>query len=365
MAKAKKSDVEETKVRLMADPPRLPVIPKEAYLSLGITTLNLAVTGTTTDGIAKGQYLYFVGDSEAGKTWFCMMVLAEAARNPAFDMHNLIYDASESGAGMDIARYFGQRLLSRIRPPTLKGKIQTSRTIEEVYFNLDREMDAGPFVYVLDSFDGVDSDADEEKFKADRAEFEKGKLPESGSYRMGKAKANSQNINRTRQRLTETQSIFCGISQTRDAIGSPVPGAKTRSGGKALRFFADVELWTSIRGEIKKTALGKERVIGSLIEVSVRKNRATGWHGKVIPIPFLREHGMDDIGACIDFMIEEKWTKKDGIIKAPELDFEGKRETLIQRVIRDGEVRELQLLVAATWKEIEEACHLERPRRYE
>lgn len=360
-----KKAAEEIKAKLLADPPRLPVISKEAYLSLGITTLNLCVTGTTTGGVAKGQYLYYVGDSESGKTWFAMMVLAEAARNPAFAKHSLIYDPTEHGAGMDIARYFGNRLLTRIRPPVLKGKARSSRTVEELYFNLDREMDQGPCVYVIDSFDGLTADADDAKFDDDREEFEKGKLPESGSYRMNKPKAHSQNINRTRQRLVETESIFVGISQTRDAIGSPIPGAKTRSGGKALRFFADVELWTSIRGEIKKTALGKERIIGSFIEVAVRKNRATGWHGKLIPVPFLREHGMDDIGACVDFLIEERWGKKDGTIAAPEFSFEGKRETLIQRIIKEQDERELQLLVAQTWKEIEEACHLERPRRYD
>jgi recombination protein RecA len=362
-----------TAARLTTPVPRTPPIPASDFVSFGVTTLNLAVAGRTSGGLPKGKYLYFVGDSSSGKTWFSLGVAAELARNKHFDDYRIIYDASENGALMDIPAYFGDRLAGRLEPPRgTRDNPQYSRMVEEMYYNLDAALDEGPCLYIEDSFDALLAEADDEKFGEARSAFEKtledGKERDlSGSYGTAKAKTHSNNINRVVQRLQETGSILVGVSQTRDKIGGMGYGPqKTRAGGKALRFYAHVEIWTSVRGPIKVTKLGKEREVGNLLQLDVQKNRITGWEGK-IEVPFLRKLGLDDLGCCVDFLVGEKhWKKADkgSKITAPEFRFEGTRDALLAKIEGEDAERELQLLVGDVWRKIEEACLPGRKPRY-
>lgn len=360
-------EAQEVKERLTDRSPRNPSIHPDDLLSFGLTRLNLAVAGRTTGGIPKGKYIYFVGDSSSGKTWFVHQILAEAARNSFFDKYRFIYDASENGALMDVEYYFGRKLADRIVPP--KGTVEEpkySSTVQEMYYNIDDALDEGPCIFVEDSMDALLAEEDEEKFQEQKTAFEKGKET-TGSYGVAKARVNSSNINRVVKRLEETGSILILISQTRDKIGGVGYQTKTRSGGKALRFYAHVELWTSLKGPIKKTVMGKEREIGNLIQIDVQKNRLTGWEGK-IEVPFYRSFGLDEVGSCIDFLVEEKhWKKADkgGKIIAADFEFEGSREDLIKTIEQNGDERELQLLVGAVWKKIEDASAVLRKPRYD
>jgi len=365
-------DVEAAKARLSTPTPRVPPIPPADFVSLGLTVPNLAISGRTNCGIPKGKYLYYVGDSSSGKTFFSLGMAAELARNNHFDNYRIIYDASENGALMDVPLYFGQALADRLEPPrgTREEPIY-SRTVEEFYFNLDAAMDVGPCLYIEDSMDALIAAEDEERFVDARAAYEKaietGKpAPEvSGTYGMGKAKANSRNINRIVQRLQETGSILVVISQTRDKIGGHIPNQKTRGGGRALRFYAHVEIWTSVRGPIRVTRVGKEREIGSMLQLDIQKNRISGWEGK-ITVPFLRKLGLDEMGSLTNYLIDEgHWEKsKSGKITAPEFKFEGTAEALIGHIEETGAERELQLLVGDVWHKIEAACAPVRKSRY-
>jgi RecA/RadA recombinase len=358
-------DIEMVKKLLKKKRVRNPEAPAEDYLSTGVALLNLALTGTTERGIHKGNYVYFVGDRSSGKTWFSINILAEARLNPTFAQHRLILDDAENGSLMDIRHFFG-KLADKLEPPrgTKEDPIY-SKTTEDFYFHLDDALNAGPCIYVLDSMDALNTQDDIDKFAETKAARRAGKEAK-GTYGMAQARINSRYIKPFASRLRETGSILIVISQTRDKINTPFP-MRTHAGGKALGFFAHVEIWTKVVGSIKKTVRGKPRIISKVIQLDVQKNRQNGWDDYNIEVPHSRKLGLDDLGASVDYLVDEKhWKKADkgNKITAPEFDFEGDRESLVELIQSEGGQEELNQIVTKVWKEIEDACTIKRVNKY-
>lgn len=342
-----------------------PKITSKDLLSTGCTLLNLACSGRATGAVAKGTYLFYVGDSSTGKTWSALTLFAEATLNKHFQGYRFIFDNAENGALMDMERYFGPKVAEAMESPaTLKGEPTSSTTVEEFYYHVYDALEVGrPFIYVLDSMDALDTEDESEKFTKDREKHAEGK--EAGAtYGTAKAKANSTNMRRIVGRLKDTGSILVVLSQTRDKIGFGSQfNPKSRSGGKSLRFYAHLEIWTAIRERLKKP--GTDRVYGTKIQAKVEKNRVSGWEGELI-YTFLKRHGVDDVGTSIDFLLEEKhWSATKGVIQAPELDFVGKREKLIRKIEEEGLERDLAMVTTEVWLALEEASTVRRKNKYQ
>ncbi len=338
------------------------ILAAKDFLSTGSTLLNLACTGFPERGFAKGRYYFLVGDSISGKTWLAMTCLAEASINPNFKNHRFIYDNGEDGALMDIERFFGKDVAKRLEEPAGGA----SETIEEFYYNVDDANKKGKsFIYILDSMDSLSSEAEAYKFmsnkKAHRADKDT-----KGSYGDGKAKINSAMLRRVIGRpLRENGSILIIINQTRDNPAAQMfESKKTRSGGRALKFYACLELWSSVGGRIIKTVHGKKYPIGVKSLVKVKKNRING-RERIVIIPIYNSVGIDDVGSCVDYLIEEKYWKKGEVIKGKGLGIEGSRRKLISIIEHSNLEKDLHELVADVWNEIEEACVINRKRRYE
>ncbi|GAG08986.1 unnamed protein product, partial [marine sediment metagenome] len=137
-----------------------PVINRDDWVSTGSVLLNLACSGRSYGGFAKGHYYFVVGDTASGKTFLSLTCLAEASINPNFDDYRFIYDNGEDGALMNIARFFGQRVADRMEPPAMEnGEPVFSRLAEDMYFHLDDAVEDGrPFIYIQDSMDVLDSE---------------------------------------------------------------------------------------------------------------------------------------------------------------------------------------------------------------
>ena len=345
----------------MAKTPKI-AFNKSDLLSSGSTLLNLACTGTTYGCYGKGNYVFFVGDSMSGKTWFCYTMLAEACRLRSFKDYALIHDDVERGAKMDIEFYFGKRLLKRLtKPPN-----GISSTVEDFYFNINEALDRGPCIYICDSMDSLTCKADVKQFEAERKAAAEGKEV-SGSYGMGKAKANSQGLRKLMQRLEDTGSILVIISQTRDNIGFGAQfNPKTRAGGRSLRFFNHVEIWTSVVKKLTKTVRGKSRTIGATTQCRVEKNRINGSKPR-IEVPFYHTFGIDDMDSCIEYLISEKHWKKSGqVIKAKDIEFEGNKTKLLKHIDENDLHEVVQEIVGEVWHEIVNATAVTgRKRRYE
>jgi RecA/RadA recombinase len=350
-----------------------PVISRESAVSTGSTLLNLACSDNPDVGFIKGKYYYIVGDSQSGKTWTTLSCFAEACDNPAFDSYRLIFDDVEGGALMDIEHYFGKKAASRVEPPKLKKGVPCfSDTIESFYYNIADAIEEGiPFIYVLDSQDALVSKASNKKFQQQKKADEENEK-QTGAYGDGKAKYHSEHLRLILSDIRRMGSILIIVGQTRDNLGFGF-NEKTRSGGRALRFYATLEVWTSVKGKLQKDVRGTKRTTGIKCLAEVKKNRHTGKVGKdrSVIIPIYYGMGIDDVGACVDFLIKEKhWQKQKGkppTYVAHDIDggVEGTRSQLISHIEKKGLEAELKKSTAAIWEEIEAACQPRRKKRYE
>jgi RecA/RadA recombinase len=343
-----------------------PPMKDKKYLSTGSMLLNLACSGTIYGGFEVGTYNLFVGDSSSGKTFFALTCFAEACKDPYFKDYRIIYDNTERGARMDVKKFFGAKTYDRLEPPKINKNKEAcySETIEEFYYNMDNIINDGrPFIYVLDSMDSISSKDELSKFEETKKAFYKGREV-AGSYGDGKAKKNSANLRRLIAPLDKMNSILIIINQTRDNMGFGFE-KKTFSGGNALTFYSCLLLWSSIKKKIKKTVKGKPRQIGVICKLQIKKNRQSG-RDRVVFVPIYYSVGIDEIGSCVDYLLEEShWSKKSNEILAKEFDFKGSREKLIHHIEKGELEKDLFEIVNDVWNEIEGECEVKRKQRYE
>lgn len=341
-------------------------IKDDEWLSSGSLLMNLVASGRPDGCFAKGGMFWIVGDSQSGKTFLSMTCLAEATINPNFDNYDLIFDNAEGGALMDIETFFGKRLAKRLRPPAWSEGVPVySEKIEDLYFFIDDFAKRGkPFIYVLDSMDALTSKPELDKFQEMKTANRENKKS-TGTYGMDKPKINSQWMRQVIAKLRDTRSILIIISQTRDNVDREYwEPEKTASGGRATKFYATWQMWSSVGSSIKKTVNGNERETGVNVRIRFEKNRLSGkpW---TVEIPIYFSSGFDDIGSQIDFLLSEKEiTSDNGMIKIPKLDLSGRRETIIKKIEEKDQGGQLRDLVVSAWREIEEACFVKRRNRY-
>jgi len=372
MGKSVLDDDDEVVIKKALKKKRRQVIPKKHLLSSGSTMMNLASTGRTAGCWVVGHYYWFVGDSDSGKTFLALTTLAEACINPAFDEYAIVYDNSEEGALMDIEKFFGPAVARRLVPPdgTREEPIY-SKTTEQMYFNIDTWIKKGkPFIYIEDSIDVLDTEDDTAKFEERKKAYEREKSGKkakevSGSYGMSKPKINSQYLKRVVSRIHKIGAIVIIISQTRDNVGPFAKyDPKTAGGGRALKFYATLQVWASQKTKILKRVKGKNRQLGILAKVRLRKNRITG-KDRTILVPIYHSFGIDDTGSCVDYLIEEGALKINrGVIKAIDFEFEGDKEEFIKHIENNNLESKLRLTVKKVWDEIETDCEIRRKPRY-
>lgn len=342
-------------------------------LGSGSTLVNLAGSGDPRGCFAKGGYYLYIGDSSSGKTVLALSCLAEAALDPEFDNYRLIYDNTEAGARMDLRKFFGSKTVDRLEPPRIvDGEPVYSRYAEQFYYHVDDAIEFAkkndkPFIYVEDSLEALDTRYAEKKFAAKKVEDRGGK-ESKGDFGDGKAGVNSRYIRNINAGLVETGSILIIIGQTRDNINAGMfEPQQTYAGGRALKFYANFEIWTSIAKRLKRTVRGKDRQIGINARVAIKKNRQTGkeW---TVEVPMYWSYGIDDIGGCVDWLVSEKrWKKnKAGMIAVDGLgpEFVGRREQVVRHIEQGDLYDDLIDLVTEVWREIEVACVVERQPRY-
>lgn len=341
-------------------------ISSKDLLSSGSTLLNLACSGMPHGAFLKGHFYWFVGDSSSGKTFLALTCLAEATRNKNFQNYRIIYDNSENGALMNIEKFFGSTVANKLEPPSgTKDNPRYSETLEDMYFSLMDAIDKGtPFIFIEDSLDVLDTEADAKKAK----ELRQAKLKNkelAGSYGMAKAKVNSENMRRVISGLRKTNSIMIAISQTRDNVGFGATfEPKRASGGRSLKFYATLEIWSSVKESIKKVVRGKSRQLGIISKVRVKKNRLVG-RDRTVEIPIYHSYGIDDISSCINFLIDEDhWTGTEKKVKAPEFDYDGTKDGLIELIEEQSRQDELIAIATKVWNDIEKSCEIKRRPRY-
>lgn len=361
------ADLKELVARLKAKPAPAAGPDYAGGLSTGSTLLNLACSGRPDVGFLPGHVYLLVGDSSSGKTFLSLTCFAEACRNRHYDDYRLVYDNAEDGALMDWDKYFGRKAALRVQPPRGNRVLpEYSATVEQFYDNLNDAMSDSPVLYVLDSMDALSSTAEAKAVGKQRLARRKGGK-ESGSYGDGKAKANSSLLRLAHNKVVETGSILIIVMQTRDNIGlDAMFNPKVRAGGRAPTFYATLELWSSVKGLIRKPYKGKNLPVGITSKVQVKKNRLTG-RNRSVEFPIYYDTGIDDVGGMVRYLLDwEFWKKgKGGIIQTPEdVNFAGTEEDLIRYVEENNLEKLLRKHAAAAWREAEAALAVERKPRY-
>lgn len=336
---------------------------RDDFVSSGSTLLNLALTDSPYAGWQKGKMANIIGDSSAGKTFVTLTAFAEAHRNKKFDEARFIFDDAEHANEFDMGKLFGEGVAERVEAPAEGDEDEAfSETMEDFHDNLLSAMEAKkPFIYILDSFDALSTEADDDKIEEQRTARAKGKEAK-GSYGMAKAKKSSEILRHVVGKLKKVDGTLLIISQTRENL---TPGSfekKTRSGGKALKFYATHEVWLALGGTIK----AKDRIIGVNCIVTVKKNKITGKR-RTVEFPIYYDYGVDDLTSCIEFLIKEGYWSKSSSKIDPKGDLgleAGTIKSIIKQIETEGLERKLQALVGRAWKEIEDSLKLGRKNKY-
>lgn len=333
------------------------------FVSSGSTLLNLALTDHPDCGWRKGRMANIIGDSSAGKTFFCLTSYAEAELDPSFDKYDFIFDDAEHANDFDMKKLFGKAVAKRVHnPDNGKGEFTPSDKIEDFSDNLLRLINSKvPFFYTLDSFDALTCEADSDKMEEHRIAREKGNQTK-GTYGMGKAKGASGILREVCGKIENSGSVLLIISQTRDNVDPMSPSKRTRSGGRALKFYAAHEVWLYLGKPIKS----RDRIIGTEVEINVSKNKITGKR-RSVTVSIFYDYGIDDIGSMIDFLLDEKeWTGggKSAIDTKGFVKESMSRNKLIEHIEQNELEKKLQALASKVWNDIEDSLKLNRKSKY-
>lgn len=319
----------------------------------GCTLVNLSLSDTPDGAFVPGSLVNIVGDSSSGKTFLGWSMFAEVVHDPFFDAYDLYFDEPERAFYMQAERLFG------IKPGRIIMDI-VSETIQDFKKNVLTVAKKGrPFIYMLDSFDALTSV--EEQTRAAKS-IDEDTDKEKGSYKTEKSRISGELFRMIMGTLEGTQSLLVVISQTRDKIGASFGEKKTRSGGHALRFYSVHELWLSVFSHEKV----KNQEIGVNVLARTKKNKLTG-KLRQVGFPIYYDYGVDDINACIDFLIEEEVWKMSGnkIITGHDVLKDTRRDILIKQIEENNLESVLKQLVAEAWENLEESLKLRRKPKYQ
>lgn len=337
----------------------------KGYLNTGSTMLNLAISDDVNGGFPVGTVNNVIGDSSSGKTFLCMTSLACACQDPRFKDHEKIHDDAEHADNFNRTKLFGSSARQIVAPAVDEdGEPESSSLIEDVESFVYARTDANkPFVYVLDSMDSLSCKAElkasEERIKA----FREGKEPK-GSYGMQKAKLIGEFLRKSVKGIRRSDSCILIISQTRDNINPMSFVTQSRSGGRALKFYSSTEIWMAECSKLMKTVNGKPVELGIVTKIKIKKNKVTGKR-RVIELPIYYDYGIDDIGSCVDFLMNEKhWKKDKNSVVAPEFGFKGMREKLISHIEDGNHEDKLKSIVQGVWNDVEDSLKIGRKPRF-
>lgn len=272
------------------------------YISSGCAGFDAALGG----GWPLGRTVNIVGDKSAGKTLLAIEACANFHRT--YPKNAIRYAEAEAafdkpyaaalGMPVEAIEFSGDGVI-KAKKRTEADKSDDVTTVEELYEDIEdfmaRHKGKGPMLYVLDSLDSL----------SDQAEMERG-IGES-SYGGTKPKKLGEMFRRLIQPLEEAQCLLVIISQLRDKLGVTFGETKTRSGGKALDFYASQIIWLAEIEKIKRTVDKIERVVGVQVRARVKKNKV-GLAYREFEYPILFGYGIDDLTANIEWLLDVEAT---------------------------------------------------------
>lgn len=337
----------------------------EKLIPTGCSTLNCALSDNPYGGYRKGTIVNAVGDSSAGKSILAFTTFAASNAEGLHD-YRFIFDDAECGASFNTEALFGEETAERIEPPSrdTNGDEQSSDTIEDFQMHIDKALRGGqPFIYVLDSFDGLTSEADRKKAKEQIKQKEKGNEETSGSYGQAKTIKTNEILREIKGKLKKTNSLLIIVSQVRENLDAKSFTKKRRAGGMALKHYSWQEFWLHLGAKITATKNDKKMMIGVNTIADITKNRETGKQRQA-KFPIYYDLGIDDVNAGVEFLVDNgHWNKKKQSVVASEFDLECSQAKLVEHIEKNNLESELQKVVGQCWNEIEDSLKLKNRKK--
>ena len=251
-------------------------------LPSGCTVLDCALGG----GYPMGRIVNIVGDKSTGKSLLAIEATANFAhRYPQGDIY---YVETEAAFDRPYAESLGMPV-SRIT------FFEDVVTIEDFFERLVKVFSGrnkeNPGILVLDSLDAL----------SDRAESGRG--IDEGSYGAAKAKKISEFFRRMIRQIQTNNVLVIIVSQVRDNINAMFGKKYTRSGGRALDFYASQIIYLAHVKSLRRTINKVDRAVGVIIKARLEKNKI-GPPFREAQFSIRFGFGMDDVAACTTFLEE-------------------------------------------------------------
>jgi recombination protein RecA len=329
-------------------PARERYFPREdiEFIPSGCTVLDCVLGG----GWPLGRIANIVGDKAVGKTLLAIEACANFAQK--YPRGHIWYREAEAAFDVSYASELGLPADRVDFGP--EGTDSSWDTVEDIAEDLERCAAAAlksgqPGIYIIDSLDAISS----------RAEM--GRKAGEGTFGLEKPKQLGQLFRKQVRALKAARIVLLVVSQIRDKIGITFGDKHTRTGGKALDFYASQILWLHHKGMLKSTSRGVERTTAVRIRAKCKKNKMA---------PSFREcefvlrfgYGTDDFEAACAYLHEVGMLGRMTGLKIVKGEKEQAREVgnfLRQLTKLEGaELRakqaEISALVRATWCEVED-----------
>jgi len=304
------------------------------FISTGCQLLNCVLGG----GVAEGRVFNIVGDKSSGKTLQAIEVCANF-----YDKHgssaDINYQEAESAFDKPYAQALGMPvdIINFVGEDDPKNDNTVEYTFEKITEKIaELRISKRPALWITDSLDAL----------SDRAE--KARDIDEGSYGMGKQKKMSEMFRRLISEMNEVNLTLFIVSQIRDKIGAMFGEKKSRTGGKALDFYASQVLWLAEIKKLRKTIRGVKRVYGIQVKAQCKKNKV-GLPFRDCEFPTIFGYGVDDLTASLEWLDQVKALSELNITKKdiPKIVKENMAE-------RDTDfVDEVNALVREVWSDIE------------
>jgi len=142
------------------------------------------------------------------------------------------------------------------------------------------------------------------------------------------------------------------ISQIRDNIGVSFGETKTRTGGRAMDFYASQILWLAQLKRLDRTVRKQKRVYGIQVKAQCKKNKI-GLPFREAEFPILFGYGVDETEAML------AWLESIDVDTKIWDEYKEGRNTLAQsikllpKVERNLVLEKIKIVVAENWEEIE------------
>jgi recombination protein RecA len=259
------------------------------FIASGCKVFDLALGG----GWAERRIANVVGDKSTGKT----LLAIEASANFAskYPKGELDYRETESAFQKDYAGALGMPI-SRVNFGD--GRMET---VEDLFEDLKRvtvKAKKRPHFYIVDSLDAL----------SDREELER--AIDADSYKTEKARLMSELFRRLVSQMEQSNLTLMIISQVRTNISAKFGRKVTRTGGRAMDFYASQVAYLSYIGQIKSKVRGVDLATGVEIRAKLDKNK--------VSLPFREAQfviqfgfGVDDLGACVDWLADTGGAKNE------------------------------------------------------